>query len=56
MFTVFFKRPHNYHKSTYQNAVRGIASKAFKTEDQARAFGKTVELDSIYNNVGKKMG
>ena len=56
MITVFYKRPHNYHKSTYQNAARGIASKAFKTEEQARAFANTVELDSIYNNVGKKIG
>jgi len=56
MITVFYKRPHNYHKSTYQNAVRGIASKGFKTEEEARAFAETVETKSIYNNVGKRIG
>jgi hypothetical protein len=53
--TVTYKRPHNYHKSTFKCATRGIAIRSFRDEAEARAFAKTVDTVHIYQN-GKKIG
>ena len=55
MITVYFKKEHNGKTTKFANQNRNIASKRFATIDEAKAFANTVEFDSAYNNIGKKI-
>ena len=53
MFTVFFKSNPNFNKTYFQNENRGVRSKAFKSENEARAFAAKVDGYKIVNPCGK---
>ena len=55
MITVYFKKEHNGKTTKFANQNRNIASKRFATIEEAKAFANTVEFDSAYNNIGKKI-
>lgn len=53
MFTVFYLRSnYNPYKTYYQNSNRYIASKAFKTIEDAKKFAGTVNTCHIINPCG----
>ena len=55
MITVYFKKEHTGKTTKFANQARNIASKCFRAIEEARAFAKTVEFDSAYNNIGKRV-
>lgn len=56
MFTVFYKKEKYNPFITYsQNQNRYAGSKSFKTEQEARAFAKTVNTKYIINPCGNKI-
>ena len=55
MTVITYKKASNPNISRFQNQARGIASRIFKTEEEAREFAKTVEVISIHDKTGKRI-
>lgn len=55
LITVYFKKEHDGRTRKARNQNRNVASKCFKTIDEARAFAETVEVINVYNYVGNKI-
>lgn len=55
MTVITYKKASNPHISHFQNEVRGIASRIFKSIEEAREFAKTVEVISVYDKTGKRI-
>ena len=55
MTTVTYKKASNPNISRFQNQVRGIATRIFTTEEEAREFAKSVEVISVHDKTGKKI-
>ena len=55
MTVITYKKASNPNISRFQNQVRGIATRIFKTEEEAREFAKTVEVISVHDKTGKRI-
>jgi hypothetical protein len=55
LITVYFKKEHNGKTTKFANQNRNVASKCFKTIEEAREFAQTVEVINVYNYVGNKI-
>jgi hypothetical protein len=60
LYSITYKKPHNFHRSCPQSFVRGIATAIVRGEDAVRAKiaeieGAGREVISVYDNTGKKV-
>jgi hypothetical protein len=55
MINVTYKRPYNPYRTYWQSQRRDIGIRSFKDVEAARAFAQTVDVVSVFNNVGKKI-